>query len=373
MKNARSWLLALGALLACGLFLVGILLFAAYASPGGAQPRPLVKITGTLPDGAAVAGQPVVVFAEASDLAGIASIELWVNGQKAAGQDNPDQGALFPFETSQAWVPNAAGNYLVVLKATNRRNIHAESDPLLIVVRERTFEPDPTLTGEYIVREGDTWDSIAAGLGIAPDELRALNPGLDELRPGAALRIPPRPTGAAEGDAPSSPPPADVADMPRVDPPAPPPATAPGGEGEARPAPAPWWGVLPFPGGMLCMIDPVACAGATEILPPPAPSGVEVRPGAGCGVEVSWIDESADEVGFRLYRITSRPRFRFDLVETFVASPGTGTGLSYLDTRPPRGTFSYTVVAYNAGGNTWSPPSADYTSEGCPTRTTRWP
>jgi hypothetical protein len=367
MRIARPWLFALGALFVCVLFLGAILVYAVSASPGGAPPRPLVKITGTLPDGHAVAGQPVVIFIEASDPTGIARIELWVNGQKAAAQENPDAANSLPFETSQAWVPNAPGNYLVISKAANTRNFEAESDPRVIVVGERGFVADPQLVGDYIVVEGDTWESIAAALGTTPDELRALNPGEDALTPGAALRIPPRPEGDAAGDAEDPAPPEGIADAPHVDPPAPSPDTAPGGEAEAEPAPGMWWGPLPIPDGFMCTLNPALCARPLEGLPPPAPSGVDVRAAAGCGVDVSWVDESDDEVGFRLYRITNRPRFRFDLVETFTASPGSGRRLSYLDAAPPRGTFWYTVVAYNAGGTTWSPPSAEITSEGCRT------
>jgi hypothetical protein len=365
MKSSRPWLFACGGILACGLlaFLVFVI---GYASSGSAPTRPLVRVTGTNPEGPAVANQAVVIFAEASDPDGIASVELWINGSKTTAQDNPDASSRLPFETSQAWIPNGPGNYLAVLKATDLKGVVGESDPLPIVVGERSFEPDPTLVGEYLVREGDTWELIAAGLGTTPDELRSLNPGLGELTPGTSLRIPPRPEGDDGGDAAPPSAPEDIADMPHVDPPGLPPDTAPGGEGGAEPAPGPWWGPLPLPDGFICILNPSLCGHPTDVLPPPAPSGVEVRAGSGCDVEVSWIDESADEVGFRLYRITSRPRFRFDLVETFVASPGTGRGLSYVDTHPPRGTFSYTVVSYNSGGNTWSPPSADYTSAGCP-------
>ena len=99
----------------------------------------------------------------------------------------------------------------------------------------------------------------------------------------------------------------------------------------------------------------------------PAPADVTTSPAAGCGVDVFWTDDSPNETGFRLYRITSRPRFRFDLVELFGPADGTGTRLHYLDADPPRGTFMYVVVAYNAGGDTWSAPSPEVTSEGCRT------
>ena len=74
MKSSRTWLFALGGIFVCVLFAAVILFLIAYASPGGAPPRPLVKIKGTLPEGSGVAGQPVVVFGNASDPTGIVSV-----------------------------------------------------------------------------------------------------------------------------------------------------------------------------------------------------------------------------------------------------------------------------------------------------------
>jgi hypothetical protein len=378
MQGTRTWLFVLGAIFLCVLLVGVVLVYSAYAAPGGAPPRPLVTITGTLPQGTAIAGQPVTIFGEASDPSGIAGVELWVNGAKTAAQDNPDTSTSLAFETSQAWIPNGAGNYLVILRATSRKKYSGDSDPLLIVVTERSFQAGATTEGEYVVQEGDTWESIAAALGTTTDALHAVNPDLGDLTPGSSLRIPPPPEGDGAGDSASPVPPEDVADTPHVDAPAPPPpaapggGTAPGGGGTvpAVPAPPAWWGTLPLPGETLCLLRPAVCARPVDLLPPPphpAPSGVDVEPTSGCGLDVLWTDESEDETGFLLYRITNRPRFHFDLLETFPAAAGSGTRLRYLDADPPHGSFFYSVVAYNAGGNTWSAPSAEYTSEGCPT------
>jgi hypothetical protein len=55
-----------------------------------------------------------------------------------------------------------------------------------------------------------------------------------------------------------------------------------------------------------------------------------------------------------------------DLILTQPAVSGSGTDVTVVDESPPLGTFFYAVVAYNAGGDTWSAPSNTIVSEGCP-------
>jgi hypothetical protein len=360
---------ALGVIVVCALIAAAILVYTVYASGSRAAAPPRISITQIIPEGSGVAGQPVVVFSEARDEGGIARVELWVNGEIAATQENPNPGAAYPFETSQAWVPNGVGQYLAVMKAVNRGGSVGESDPVLIQVGERTFGSDPPLEGDYVVQEGDTWDSIAEGLGTTPDELRARNPGVDEPTPGTGLFIPPVEEGDAAGDSGEAPLPEDVADVPHVDPPGPPPAPVGEAEGAEPDASREFFG-LPLPGGLLCLLRPEVCRTPTDGIPEPfpRPDGVSAGdPETGCGVEVFWYDRSENEAGFRLYRFSSRPRFRMDLLEMFGPSAGSGTHLSYMDTRPPNGEFFYAVTAFNAGGETWSAPSPTHSSEGCRT------
>ncbi|HET7143984.1 MAG TPA: hypothetical protein VFI68_08205, partial [Anaerolineales bacterium] len=198
-----------------------------------------------------------------------------------------------------------------------------------------------------------------------PEDLLARNPGLGELTPGTTLLVPPRPEGESAGDA-AVPPDAGGEDIPVVDPPLP--APAPGGETEADPIPAPFWTILPLPDYFACLINPELCGRVIDLEPAPfpAPNGVGSAEGAGCSMEVSWTDNSENEDGFQIYRITNRPRFRFDLLEIVGAAPGSGARMVYVDASPPHGEFFYTIAAYNAGGNTWSGPSATVESEGCP-------
>src|SRR5687767_6846299 len=179
MRAARSWVGCLVGAVLIGFLLAGaIFVYAAYVAGAAVPTRPLVTISETIPASAGVAGQPLVVFGQADDPDGIAEVALWVNGQQAGSQNNPDQTSLLAFTTSQAWIPNAAGNYLIVLKAADRNGFAGESEPMIIQVQERGYIPDLDIEAEYIVQDGDTLESIAASFGTTPDELRALNPDL---------------------------------------------------------------------------------------------------------------------------------------------------------------------------------------------------
>jgi hypothetical protein len=367
MRAPQNWFVYLTGVTFAGVCFAGaVFAYVLYAANATAPTRPVVTISETIPANAGVAGQPVVVFAQASDPDGIAEVGLWVNGRQAGSQANPDQGNLLPFKTSQAWVPDGAGNYLIVLKATDRKGFAGESEPVILQVQERGRESEPATHGEYAVQSGDTLEGIAALFGTTPDGLRVLNPDLGELTPGAIVLVPPRPEGEAGGDAAGAPPAGGVGELPRIDPPLP--APAPGAETEPEPVAEVWWIALPFSDGFGCLFNPESCARAIDLEPAPfpAPAGVGFAAGEGCAIDVSWTDNSENEDGFRIYRFVSRPRFRIDLLEIVGPASGSGARLHFPDASPPRGSFFYAVVAYNAGGDTWSGPSETVESEGCP-------
>jgi LysM repeat protein len=367
MTRSRGCLLfAVGAIVLCGLLVAAGTIYAYNTPRSAASAPPQVEIKATQPEGLAVARQPVVVFAEARDSTGITRVELWVNGEKAATQTNPNPSSPLPFQSSPAWIPNGQGDYLMVVKAINSRGAVGESEPRPIQVGERAYAPEADSTGQYIVREGDTWESIAAALGTTVDDLRRVNPDVDELTPGTELVVPPLPEEDAEPDGSPGPSPFGDGGVPGVDPPAPAPPS--GDASEAEPDSGDSLFGLPLPAGLLCLLRPELCREPADGVPAPfpRPDGVSAgEAGSGCGVDVFWYDRSENETGFRLYRFTSRPRFRMELIEMFGPSSGAGTRLHYLDPDPPGGTFSYSVVAFNAGGNTWSPLSPPITSAGC--------
>jgi len=362
MKNKRRWLLFLaGAILLCLLFAGLALVYANYSAIQAVPTRPLVNITGVVPEGSALANQAVVVFGEAKDPDGIENVELWINGQMVASQVNPAQD-LHSFSTSQPWIPTGPGDYLISLRGVDRKGFSGQSEPMLIQVVERSYKPDPAVHGQYIVQKGDSLESIAKGLGTTPEEITSLNPGLGSLLVDESLEVPGRGEGESGGDV-SPPaggdgvPPADIEEPPHV----PPTVPAPAGDGiPAIIAPPPWWDDLPFPDFWTCVIQPELCARPIEGDEHPlAALDVHASLEDGCQATVTWTDNSANEVGFRVYRITNRPRFRLEALALLSPSPDTGARLTYTDTLPASASlipyiYYYMVETYNSSGQIWS-------------------
>lgn len=362
MKNSKRFFFLLFAGVACIVLFGLLLLYVNYASGRAVPTFPRVTIDATIPEGAGVVNQPVIVFGEASDPDGIGSAELWVNGAKVASQANTDQN-LVPFEISQSWIPDGPGNYLFLLRGIDRNGFAGESPPVMIQIGERTYQPDPAMLGQYFVKDGDTIESIAEHFGTTPEEIHVINPGLGDPIPDESLSVPPRPETDSGGDAPPS---GDGSDEPpHVSPP-----SAPSSEEgvPAVPISAPWWGSLPLPGGFDCILTPAICAapiitGVTGDTPPLPASDIHASLVDACQVSVNWTDNSTNEAGFRVYRLVTRPRFRFELVALLDPFPDSGGRLNYVDTSAPTGEFYYAVVTINARGEeVWGPASEKITT-----------
>jgi len=378
MKKSR-WFLAL-ILFGAGVILMILLLISyAYITGNRTVPTyPHVNINSTFPDQAGVINQPVVVFGEASDPDGIESVELWVNGELIASQSNPEPGDL-PFAISQTWIPDGPGNYLMVFRGMDRMGYMGSSSPALIQISARSFQQDPALLGQYIVMAGDTLESIAAFFGTTPDEIRRLNPGLEDLTPEISISVPPRsetetgdltpvatlpPSGGVESPTPAA---GGSDDAPHVSP-APPSSSVAGTP--ALSASAPWWSALHLPASFDCILFPGMCSDpASEAEPLPPASDVHASQMESCQASISWTDNTANEAGYRIYRLVMRPRFRSDLLELLSPVAASGARSTYIDTNTPAGQFFYAVVLVNdRGEEIWGAPSEQITST-CPSST----
>ncbi len=83
---------------------------------------------------------------------------------------------------------------------------------------------------------------------------------------------------------------------------------------------------------------------STPILPPSSPSGLSVLAVAPTQVNLSWLDNSSDEAGFRIERALGNGSF----VEIVTVAANI---ISYTDTTvSPATSYSYRVRGYNAGG-----------------------
>lgn len=302
---------------------------------------PIVSITEVVPEGTVVTNQHVIVFGQAQDPDGIIEVQLWVNGAMVTSQINPSTGQSAPIDTSQAWIPTGAGNYLFVLHAIDAKGFVGQSEPVAIQAAERLFT--------YEVASGDTIDIIADHLGTTSEDIRERNPDIEDVPvPGTSIYVSPvLPSEGGED--------MEEEEVPHVDPPAP--LGTPRDETPAEPASPPWWSYLPLPNGILCAINPDWCAiplSEGERITPP--TNVIATPVDPCGVVVSWEDTSENEIGFRLYRTRLGALTGPELVASFLPSLGSGTRMSFVE-EPPFGRFTYAVTAYDGPGEVWSPPS----------------
>ena len=102
-----------------------------------------------------------------------------------------------------------------------------------------------------------------------------------------------------------------------------------------------------------------SAAACTTTLPPPAPaapSGTDAKPSASTVVDVSWVDNSTNESGFRVERSLNAGS-----TWTNAVTVGSNVASSQDPGRSNEQQVCYRVVAFNAGGD--SPPSnADCTA-----------
>lgn len=126
------------------------------ATPEG---QPVVVINSPQ-DGASVpAGLEVLVFSTAVDVAGIARLELAVNGALVNTASSPQSGGQTQMLAQQAWVPPAPGNY--TLSVTAYRSDGTASEPVTVVL-EVTEPPPGAPVG------GTDGTGAGTGLGVQP-------------------------------------------------------------------------------------------------------------------------------------------------------------------------------------------------------------
>jgi hypothetical protein len=342
------------------LLLIGLMFAFTIQSSNRSKPIfPQVTITSTFPEEFGVVDQPVVVFGQASSPEGIESSELWVNGALIAAQINSDQGPS-PFETSQTWIPDGPGNYLFFLRGIDRKGYASTSSPVLIQVRERAYQNDPAMHGQYLTKAGDTIESIAVIFGSTPEEIQGLNPGIGALSPDESITVPTRPDTTSGGISPS---PATVGgdEPPHVSAPLDPSLES---GTPVHAAVAPWWATLPLPEAVNCLFAPALCAVPTSGDIPPLPAtDVHASLLDACQASVSWTDNSETEAGYRIYRMVMRPHFRSEMLAQLVPVSGTGNRSTYTDATTPTGQFFYAVVVINEQGDeNWGVPSEQITT-----------
>ncbi len=209
-KSCSRWVLPLGFLALVVLCVAAFALVYLQARARVFNSRPLVLIHSPVNHEQARVGDGIIVHATAREDNGLRRIELWANNTLVDARDAPDGNAPTTLVFSGGWVPSAAGNHVLIVRA-----IAADGTEGQTSVSVEALAQEGVDAGIHTVQEGETIETIAAEYGTTAEELSASNPDLE----------------------PSGPAPGDELIIPDDEPPPVPDADGPGGDGGAPPVP----------------------------------------------------------------------------------------------------------------------------------------
>jgi len=355
LKRNKFLMIVLLILLLVALAFIAIFGYLLLVSRRTLPSSPAVSISHPRSGDAVLLEHTAVIRAISSDPEGVSSVEFYVNGELVGSQINPDPQPDQPFTVTQAFRPTEEGAYTIFLRAVDSDGYKGESLP--VVVDALPHSEPAQADAEVIAGEGDTLEGIADRFGVNPEDISEKNPDLDDaLSPGTSVFVP----------QPGSKSPQEEDDPEDQDDPAPPvgqpqPASPSGSPGSTlTPILTPWWVNLIPPSvdpQLICKINPQACNVRTLAgEPPEAPGTPQITYNTDtCEVQVSWVDNSDDEQGFRLYR-QSTGNQQMTLVAELNPLNGSGGTATYTDLPAAYGTdsFRYVVSAFNGGGVNYS-------------------
>lgn len=183
MKNKGFCLGILILVIVC--LVAGLLAYLGYVRARSNILRPLVLIHNPLNHERLTVGDGVIVQSTIRAQGGVARAELWVDGLLVAAKKQPDGQAVSPLVFSAGWQPETIGSHVIVVRAFSINGAEGQSS--------LSVESLPaTATQTYTIKEGETLESIAAGLGVPIDELAAMNPSTStgNVAAGSTLVIP---------------------------------------------------------------------------------------------------------------------------------------------------------------------------------------
>lgn len=257
----------------------------------------------------------------------VTAMTLWVDGLPSASatlQFNEEEVASARFE----WTPANYGQHVLIVRAEDQGGYAALSTPVIVQVSPPPAAPPQIIT--VTAAEGEAAQDIAAAFGLPPESLLPYNPGLD---PASPLM------------------PSQSVVIPLLEPPALPlPFTPPTASVEpldfglgvtAGPAPAD-----PAAPGTLAGLDLLLPWTIGALPAPPAAPGLSAE-ASECSAALTIQDNSADEMGFTIYRLSGASP-GFEPLATLGALEGAGLSFEYSDN--PASDAIYYVAAFNAAG-----------------------
>lgn len=333
------------------LVVLGIAGFLYLASQRSLPTPPTVTILHPKPNNELIVGDPVIIRASATDPEGIEAIEFWVNGERVGKQLQTESQTGGGFFFSQAFRPTEVGPYTIYVRAVDNEGYSNESPPIILEANE--FTAPETADVEVITNQGDTIDSLAEDNGVSPQEISDKNPNLgnDPIPPGTSVTVPVTGNQTEDQDDPDS----------NVPPVGQPNHNPPAGSGPGislTPIQLPGlFNFLPdfVNPDIVCKLLPQQCnISRLGVNPPPSPGVPFVNYTApSCEVEISWLDTSTNESGFRIYR-----QNRLTGTQTMVVELNPLEDIDqiavYVDVPVDSGQYRYLVSAFNSGGETFS-------------------
>jgi hypothetical protein len=162
------------------------------------QSRPLVLILSPVNHEQVRAGDGLVVHATARSQRGVDRIELWADGELLTVREGPESGPVSPLVLTAPWQSDSLGSHILLVRA-----IASDGGEGQATISVETVGEARAALGGHMVVEGETLESIAEQYGVSPEDLGALNPGMDPggIVPGDELTVP---GGSASAEEPSA-------------------------------------------------------------------------------------------------------------------------------------------------------------------------
>jgi len=175
MKKRKNyfWWGLLGFLLLAVLCLVAYLLYSFWMDKRAFNSRPLVLIHSPYNHDQVRVGERLLIHASARADNGLDHMELWVDDTLVATQEAPEAD-LTTLVLSSDWLVNLEGNHVVVVRAVATNGVEGQSS-----ISIEALEYAVSGTWIHTVQESETVESIALFYGTTPEEIEALNPGMD--------------------------------------------------------------------------------------------------------------------------------------------------------------------------------------------------
>jgi hypothetical protein len=187
MKNRKFLIIGLITLVLLCLVTIGVYSFIRQINQG--KELPMIQIHQPANHEQLPYGKGVIIHTTGYAQSGVSSLELWVDDHFISAKTPPSVQISTELPLSAAWVPYPLGNHRIIIRATSK---DGGTNQVSILVEAVDFVgQQPT---SYVIREGDTIESVAEAFDISEESILEVNEELDQggaLEVGDELTLPP--------------------------------------------------------------------------------------------------------------------------------------------------------------------------------------